>query len=175
MTKMFAAAALTAAFAVPMAAHASTTITADDFFTPISAGAFFTGGGTITQENGTAEFGFRASEALRVEGVLLSGNGPAPNVEQINVSVTPEGSNGPFSEVRTFGRLQEGVEFSSDFFVLQANETFTILFQGTVTQNVNVDFTFETTSTVPLPAAGGMLLLTMLAGGIASRRKNKKA
>lgn len=169
MKKFLAAAALSLAFIAPISAYAVTTPI------DITAGEIFSGNGLVTPDDDTVSFVFTALEALTVGTISLTGNGPTPNVAAISVEIAPSGSASPFTQVFTAATQQIGFSFPAGFF-LALGDQFSINFTGDVGADVDVDFNFSTVvAPVPVPAAGGMLLTAVIAGGIAARRKAKKA
>lgn len=175
MKNLFSAVALAAAFAFPMAAHAVTTVTADQTYDD-SASLEAIGGVDTVSFNFTADSDFDVT-VFNVNGLSSVGTAFA-DLSAITFSVVHnavEISAGPFGTISPL--LSGGAQAIStlaDFSVL-SGDTFSISFFGEVSAIALVGYGFTTAAPVPLPAAGGLLLSTLLAGGFVARRKKKKS
>lgn len=169
MKRIFAAAALAATFAFPMAASAVTTdIVADSSY---SVNQVF----PMPVPNSLV-FQFNATEDLRVETVSLSASASTAGLDTVFLEIIRGTVNAPaassmFQNINAAGTFATS---SIPAFTLLMGDYFRITFTGSPVQAASITTSFDT-SQVPLPAAGGMLLMTVIAGGIASRRKKKKA
>lgn len=168
MKKLFAAAALAATFAFPMTASAVTTNIFKDssytvnqvFPTPVPSSLIFE---------------FVAQEELRVLDVSLSATSSTSGLDTVFLEII-RGTNPPaapsqFDNINLAGTFATS---SIPSFAMMVGDYFRITFTGSPITAASVTTSFDT-APVPLPAAGGMLLFAVVAGGIAGRRKNKKA
>ena len=169
MKKIFAAAALATTFAFPMAASAVTTdIFKDSFY---SVNQVFP-----TPVPSSLVFQFDAQEDLRVMTVSLSATASTSGLDTVFLEII-RGTNNPPAAPSQFDVINAaGTQATSTIpsFVLMQGDFFRITFTGSPIQGSSITTSFDT-APVPLPAAGGMLLLAVIAGGVAGRRKTQKA
>ncbi len=165
LTKTFTAAAV--AIALPAMAQA-VTVTTD-----ISADQPYTFSYDLFP-NTTNEFIFNVTEDLDIDGFALSGTGTNSGVDLSDVRfgfALP--ADGKFTVI-TAGTIAAGFGFLEGGSFM-AGDTFMIYFTDGVKNKVGTTLSFDTTSpaAVPLPAAGGLLVLAI--GAVAAARRKKSA
>ncbi len=133
---------------------------------------------TALEAGGDSEtIDFTASEALTVRDFLLTGNGfnNGQDLMEVIFGVTRADGTRTVSQFNEF-RQRSGTNSIGlgdlDGFRLNAGESFSFTYDYTGERRADVDMSF-TTAAVPVPAAGGLLLGALGAGGFIARRKKK--
>ncbi|PZX13512.1 putative secreted protein [Palleronia aestuarii] len=160
-------------------ASAVTTVNANDEVLSV--------GGVVTAGSGTSfQYDYQVSEDLFVREFALSAVGfnNGTDIEKIMASLIPGDGDSVMLDAAEntdtdagAGRVTFGGAFLSGM-SFQSGDTFSILFRvedgSTTSSNVGVQASFTPVAAptpVPVPAAGGLLLTALLAGGFAARRK----
>lgn len=133
--------------------------------------------GIVTAPDGSVQFDFVANEDFTIPGFSLSavGNSGGTDIGKISVSFVP--SNGDDTLLTTTGTIGDAGFGGGtlDGFNVAAGDTWSILFDVAdgeeVARNVGVQLSFSPVAPIPLPAAGGLLLAALAAGGVVARRK----
>lgn len=149
--------------------------------TTVSAGADIIEQGIVTAPDGSVQFDFIAGQDLSISGFSLGavGDSDGTDINKIMVGLAP--STGESALLTTSGTIGEASFGGGTLlgFSVSEGDTWSILFQvangESVARNVGVQLAFspEAVTPIPLPAAGSLLLGALVAGSVVVRRKKK--
>lgn len=175
MTIAFRRTALAAAMALMASGAGAATVTynagsigADDFSVSSST----------KQPNDTLVFQYTAVANFDIEGFSITANGGSggSDISALRVDYaingTPIATDLVFGPSRVSGGRANSSVFLSGYERIQDGDVFTLLFRETTVRPVALTIVFDTVA-VPLPAAGGILALALVGGGMAVRRRRK--
>ena len=142
----------------------------------IGPGEAYTEVGTLTP-GGTLVFEFKVAADLDIDTFSISATGTSAGDDIRNVTFAYDGVTGDtFDNVFAAGRVGAGFDFVPGFGPYAAGDVFSFTFTDGITNDVGITLSFETVlpAVIPVPAAGGMLLLALLAAGALVRRRPRE-
>ncbi|PYE85879.1 hypothetical protein [Pseudoroseicyclus aestuarii] len=159
--KTYIAAALFAT-AIPVAAAAA----------PISAGDYLTDGFSLGGDSSTASYSFEPTGQVKISNFAISGTGGSEGADLVKVSFGVDSTDEGFEEIYQLGGISAATAFLDG---MVTSSPFTLQFDATgVNKPVSLTYSFDVeAAAVPVPAAGGLLVLALAGAGFVSRRKSK--
>lgn len=155
------------ALAAPMAADAATVVYAGES----SAGAE-----GAKSPTGSLTFTFEIGEPLDIESFAISATGTNAGADLAAIRFDYAGTTGnKIASLGGFGTTAFGGASVEAFGPYETGDIITFRFYGTTKNTVRFTISFDTMpviTSVPLPAAGGLLGLALLGGIAASRRRD---
>ncbi|MEM1130320.1 MAG: VPLPA-CTERM sorting domain-containing protein [Pseudomonadota bacterium] len=128
----------------------------------------YTGGGSISP-GGSLEFGFDVPDGIKVSDISFTGVGFNNGTDLNDIMFGIDTASTGYSTVIPLGTTAVAFGTLAGF---TASNDFSIVFSDGIVSDATVGFAF-TTSTVPLPAAGGLLATALLGAGFVARRRRK--
>ena len=144
---------------------------------PIGPDESYTEVGTLAP-GGTLVFSFEVVEDLDIDTFSVSATGTNSGDDIRNVTFAYDSVTGDtFDNVFSVGKVGAGFDFVPGFGPYAAGDTFSFTFTDGIVDNVGITLSFETVipAAIPVPAAGGMLLLALLGAGAVARRRPREA
>lgn len=123
---------------------------------------------TVQPNEDGVVFNFNVTEDLRIPQFSLSGSAPTGGVSTTMYEITQPATGPSAFGILNLATVGADIVRGADY---AANDTFQVIFTETVSTPISYTVSFST-ATVPVPAAG-LLLLTAVGGAAALRRRKK--